>query len=317
MSIEEQEVINKQMLIDDPIGRKILDAAMEIIDTEGYDNLTIRKVAKISGCSNTAIYIRFEDKDALTRAVAELRAKPFLLIMDENYVQTDDFFTNIRRMTNAALEKVYSMDMGSVNLQMFYRSSMTPNENPFVIKLIGYIKHAINRGEIRPSSIEMLAFVLESSFWGVAYMLKNSEGKGVTFEQAKKILEYSNNLHFAGIRIKEDEDLFWDLLKERNVDVDKALERMKGNKEVYKDFLTEFFEDPDIEDLQDAIDAGNAREAFEYAHGLKGMAANLGLDEVHENLSVLVEILRPGGLNGAKEAYEKVIESCQKITQIL
>lgn len=54
---------SKQMLIEDSIGRKILDAAIEIINEEGYENLTIRKVAKMSGCSNSAIYMRFEDKE--------------------------------------------------------------------------------------------------------------------------------------------------------------------------------------------------------------------------------------------------------------
>ena len=34
---------SKQMLIEDSIGRKILDAAIEIINEEGYENLTIRK----------------------------------------------------------------------------------------------------------------------------------------------------------------------------------------------------------------------------------------------------------------------------------
>ena len=62
---------------------------------------------------------------------------------------------------------------------------------------------------------------------------------------------------------------------------------------------------------------GNAKEAFEYAHGLKGMAANLGLDAVHEHLSVLVEILRPGELAGAREAYYNAIQACQEITELL
>lgn len=52
------EKTTEQMLIDDPVGRKILDAAISIIDQEGYENLTIRKVAKESGCSNSAIYMR-------------------------------------------------------------------------------------------------------------------------------------------------------------------------------------------------------------------------------------------------------------------
>lgn len=62
---------------------------------------------------------------------------------------------------------------------------------------------------------------------------------------------------------------------------------------------------------------GDAEHAFEYAHGLKGMAANLGLDEVRSRLSVLVEILRPGGLDGAAEAYDEVMEACRIVTVLL
>lgn len=317
MGNEIQDKNERQMLIEDPIGRKILDAAMEIIEKEGYDNLTIRRVAKESGCSNTAIYIRFEDKNALTRAVAELYSKPFLIVMDEKYVSKDDFFTNIRRMTHAALERVYSMDIGAVNLQVFYRAGLLAQENPFVLKLEGYIKSAVSKGEIKPGNNRMLAYSIESSFWGIAYMLKGVENKGIDIEQAKKMLDFYINLIFSGIRVKEDEDIFWNLLKDRNVDVDKALERMKGNKDVYKDFLTEFFEDPDFTELKRSIDEENAKEAFEYAHGLKGMAANLGLDAVHEHLSVLVEILRLGELTGAREAYYNVMQACQEITELL
>ena len=96
-----------------------------------------------------------------------------------------------------------------------------------------------------------------------------------------------------------------------------ALERMKGNKEAYKAFLAEFFEDPDFIMLQESIEAGNVREAFDCAHGLKGMAANLGLDAIHGALSVLVEILRKGILEGAAEAYEEVMNASNQVKELL
>ena len=92
---------------------------------------------------------------------------------------------------------------------------------------------------------------------------------------------------------------------------------MKGNKEAYKNFLIEFFEDPDFEALGEELKAGNAKNAFEYAHGLKGMAANLGIDEVQKKLNVLVEILRHGGLDGALEVYDDVLAACGRIIAIL
>ena len=105
---------SKQMLIEDSIRRKILDAAIEIINEEGYENLTIRKVAKMSGCSNSAIYMRFEDKDALARAVAALYAKPFLRLMDDNYKEEDSFIQNMNRIAKAEYDRIQEMDSESV-----------------------------------------------------------------------------------------------------------------------------------------------------------------------------------------------------------
>ena len=123
MIYENEGIENNQTLMDDSIGRKILDAAVAIVEQEGYESLTIRRVAKESGCSNSAIYVRFEDKDALARAVAALHAKPFLLIMDENYREEDDAVKNMNRITKNALEKVYTMDLESAHMQMLYCGS--------------------------------------------------------------------------------------------------------------------------------------------------------------------------------------------------
>lgn len=315
MGYESTESVDKQMLIEDNIGRKILDAAMEIINQEGYENLTIRKVAKESGCSNTAIYVRFEDKNALARAVAALHSKPFLLILDENYKKEDDFYKNICRITNAELEKVFTMDVESVNMQMLYRGSLKMQENPFVMRLEGYIKTSQMRGEIKVSNTLETAYLFSTSFWGLAYMARANKENDLA--AAKKMLDAQNLMFYQGIRFKTDENSFWDVLKEKDVNVDKALERMKGNKEAYKSFLVEFFEDPDFESLKESLDERNVKDAFDYAHGLKGMAANLGLDGVHNALSILVEILRQGSLEGTKEAYEDVMSACEMVTVLL
>lgn len=315
MIFENGEDINKQIMIGDSIGRKILDAAIDIINHEGYENLTIRKVAKQSGCSNSAIYMRFEDKDALARAIAELHAKPFLLIMDENYSKNADFYTNYSRITRLELDHLLTFDKEAIHMQVLYRGGLEITDNPFVLRLEDYMKNAAAKGEIKVSNIREAAYVFSSSFWGLALMLSAKEN--VDKEDAKKILDVQNKILCDGIKFVKDEDSIWDGLKANGVDVDKALERMNGNKDAYKSFLVEFFEDMDFENLKEAIDAQNSRTAFEYAHGLKGMAANLGLDKVHSELSVLVEILRQGGLEGAKEAYDAVIEASNMVTVLL
>ena len=49
------------------------------------------------------------------------------------------------------------------------------------------------------------------------------------------------------------EKSLWEMLEERDVNVKRALLIMKGNEEAYKQFLAEFFEDPDFVKLGRAI----------------------------------------------------------------
>jgi AcrR family transcriptional regulator len=51
------------------IRKKILDAARELFATEGYEHVTMRRVAEAIEYSPTTIYHHFEDKDDLVRAL--------------------------------------------------------------------------------------------------------------------------------------------------------------------------------------------------------------------------------------------------------
>lgn len=311
----EDELQNSEMMNDDTVGRKILDTAIAIISQEGYENLTIRKVAKESGCSNSAIYQRFEDKNALAEAVAALQAKPFLIMMDEMYSKDVDLFTNMDRITKKILEKLYSYEPGAIYLKIIYQGTCGKEANPFVLRVERYLQNAMMHGETKNINAKDTAFLIVAFFLGFVQMVRANEGNDL--QKAKKLLEMQNRMIYNGISSRKENDSLWDLLRERGVNVDKALERMKGNREAYKSFLIEFFEDPDFEVLGEEIKMGNTKNAFEYAHGLKGMAANLGIDDVQKKLGVLVEILRHGGLEGASEAYDDVITACGMLTTLL
>jgi AcrR family transcriptional regulator len=53
------------------VRRKILDAARELFTTEGYDHVTMRRIADAIEYSPTAIYGHFEDKDDLVKSLCE------------------------------------------------------------------------------------------------------------------------------------------------------------------------------------------------------------------------------------------------------
>ncbi|MDX1502000.1 MAG: helix-turn-helix domain-containing protein, partial [Thermoanaerobaculia bacterium] len=47
------------------LRRTILDRTRHLLVEEGYNNLSMRKIARAVGCSATSIYLHFENKDAL------------------------------------------------------------------------------------------------------------------------------------------------------------------------------------------------------------------------------------------------------------
>lgn len=51
------------------VTQKIISAALEIYHQEGYDSLSMRRIAEVSGLSVGTVYTHFEDKEALLAQV--------------------------------------------------------------------------------------------------------------------------------------------------------------------------------------------------------------------------------------------------------
>lgn len=71
-----------------------------------------------------------------------------------------------------------------------------------------------------------------------------------------------------------------------------ALERVLGDRELYGSCFVLFAEDKNFELCADALQKQDYRAAFEAAHALKGVAANLELTPLQKAISTLVEALR-------------------------
>ena len=68
--------------------------------------------------------------------------------------------------------------------------------------------------------------------------------------------------------------------------------RLPGDRLVVK-FIGRFLEDDSFDTLCRAMEAGNRGEAFRAAHTLKGVSANLGMEQLRRSASSLTESLRP------------------------
>lgn len=75
-------------------------------------------------------------------------------------------------------------------------------------------------------------------------------------------------------------------------DVDGAQERFMGNTALYLRCLCLFSQDENFEQLHTAVAQNRLKDAFEAAHALKGVAANLGLRPLLPYLESTLQRLR-------------------------
>lgn len=88
-----------------------------------------------------------------------------------------------------------------------------------------------------------------------------------------------------------------DCYEEMGADYESVLARFGSDKLICK-FLKKYFEKNEYEDLEKAVNGENWRDAFMYAHNMKGFGLNLSLTELSETSSILCEALRAGEPEG-------------------
>ena len=83
-----------------------------------------------------------------------------------------------------------------------------------------------------------------------------------------------------------------DTLKEFGANVDEGLKRCMGQESFYLKLVAMALEDDRLPHLKRQIEDGDRAAAFETAHALKGMYANLSLDPLTKPVSEITELLR-------------------------
>lgn len=69
--------------------QRLIDAADEILGSEDYESLTVRRIADVAGVPVGSIYQFFADKDAIVDAVARRYLDQFAGVMDDLIAQSD------------------------------------------------------------------------------------------------------------------------------------------------------------------------------------------------------------------------------------
>ena len=85
-----------------------------------------------------------------------------------------------------------------------------------------------------------------------------------------------------------------DSLKEFGADVDEGLMRCMNNENFYVMLVNKVLDDKKLSQLEENLGKKDLAAAFENAHALKGMYANLALTPLTKPISEMTELLRAG-----------------------
>ena len=108
-----------------------------------------------------------------------------------------------------------------------------------------------------------------------------------------------------------------DVLREKGCDIDGAMGRMLGDSDFMLRCMRISLTQSEFEQLGEALGRKDAKEAFEYAHALKGVSGNVGLTPVYDAVVKLVEPLRNGNAEGLEDAYRELLEKRAEMKEIL
>lgn len=109
-------------------------------------------------------------------------------------------------------------------------------------------------------------------------------------------------------------------LKAYGADTTGTLERFMGDADLYMDCIRLFQQNPGLDRLSAALDSKDYLAAFEAAHNMKGVLANLGLTPILNAVCDIVESLR--NQNHCEDArlaaqYQAVEQEYQRLLTFL
>ena len=83
------------------LREKILESSRNVIFTEGYSSLSMRKIAKLIGVSATSIYLYFKNKDHLVHTIIEESIEELSLAIEDGVNQVQGTLNRFQAIINS------------------------------------------------------------------------------------------------------------------------------------------------------------------------------------------------------------------------
>lgn len=100
-------------------------------------------------------------------------------------------------------------------------------------------------------------------------------------------------------------------------DTASALERFDQDRDLYVECLKIFASDENFAALKEALEAKNTDSAFNAAHALKGVAGNLSLGILYQDICTVSDALKAGDMESALLGYPEVEKTKRQYDDIV
>lgn len=92
-----------------------------------------------------------------------------------------------------------------------------------------------------------------------------------------------------------------------------AIKARLGKEELIERFVKKFPNEPSYAAMLKAVESGDIEGAFVATHTLKGVVANLSFQKLYEELSVMLEQLRPRQENASPNQLQRVVACYEQV----
>lgn len=182
------------------VRESILDAALAIAVSEGFEALSVRKLAQSMKYSTGVIYYHFKDKGEIIAAIQQRQSDYLRDKISQAVSPEKSFAENLRdafyEAFLLAVNEPKKYNLVALSLQSAHLGNLPPPKSGLHGMLASMMQAAVNRGEITVSDVESTAFAVWSSFLG--FHIKISQ-MGLSADEAEKLFDAQVTMILYGL----------------------------------------------------------------------------------------------------------------------
>jgi AcrR family transcriptional regulator len=187
--------------------RKIIDATLDILAEDGYENLSIRKIANKIEYSPGIIYHYFKDKSEIVNCIVEEKYANIVKIINEVPVDYENPHKTITDTLRVYIDFMLSSpeqfkamlmnDVESVREKVNMLDEGISKKRKSIGSLRDIISSGIENGKFREGDAELTAQIIWTSTYGL--ILRLILENNITKEQREKLINHHFDIIINGI----------------------------------------------------------------------------------------------------------------------